>query len=190
MKSNKENSAEELISNKGSWRRFGYVLVHANIPWVWIILIIAVSLGTSKLELMFPQYTAKLMNGDISYETVKMAIITSVVTILLVFANNITSAVGEVAITRNLRATTWKNILKNKPCDFGEAQPGELISRVTTDTQVIGTFLVNAVTVLIADVYYAYSSIKTLAGINTTLLYWMLACIPLSIIASVIWGRF
>lgn len=178
-----------LTSNKGSWSRFLYVLVHANLPWIWIALVIGVSLGASKLQLVFPQYTSKLLNGDITGHLIKLTIITSIALILVTFLNNFCQRVGEVAISRNLRLVVWGRILKTKPSGFGEAQPGEMISRVTTDTSVIGNFLVNFLLIMISYVYYICSSVSYLASINKGLLMWMLACIPFTVIATIIWGR-
>mgnify|MGYP000850274409 CR=1 FL=1 len=183
-------TVKQITSNKGSWKRFGYVLSHARLPWIWIVVVLIVSLAATKLELLLPQYTSNLLNGDTSAHMIKLALFSAGALFVVTFASNLVQGIGEVSITRNLRSVVWKRILGTKPSGFGDTQPGEIISRVTTDTEVIGLFIIKILYVMIPSIYFAVSVIITLYGINHTMLYWMLACIPFSVAATVVWGRY
>lgn len=103
------------IDHKGIWKRFFYTCKVANIPYLTLLLYIAINIAQTLLLVKMPQVNANFFTGDASVESIAMFFgveltITAIVQIGL-YVNHI----FRYKTNRNLRNVLWGKILRMKP---------------------------------------------------------------------------
>ena len=180
---------EAKIEYKGLWKRFFYTCKVANIPYLTLLLYIAINIAQTLLLVKMPQVNANFFTGDASVESIAMFFgveltITAIVQIGL-YVNHI----FRYKTNRNLRNVLWGKILRLKPNYYDKVAPNTLLSRITVDTDSFNAFLMDVVLALAFQIYYLTLTIKEMSGISLKASFFMLAFVPLSLLITFVAGR-
>lgn len=131
----------------------------------------------------------KITSGDLSKETVTTAILILAGSIVISVFANYARIYTHNLISKRVLDQVWAKILTLPIGLFHKTSPRELISRVTSDTQLLGTVFVTVVRGLIVDSYALYLSLGYVFSYHKTLGWLQLALIPLIFLVKFLQGR-
>lgn len=172
------------------WKSYIKLIFKADLPWMWIIAGIIITLLDSRLSLMFPAYTQKITSGDISKPVVYG---TMFVIIGKTIMSGIIRVIGKLTnfkIDKSFRTLIWKKLLRSPISLFDREKPTELVSRTSADTANVSMTFSSVIPTLIAMVYVTYGVIKELFIYDWRLASLQIIYIPLYIGVTVIYGKF
>lgn len=116
------------------WKPFIKLLFKAKLPYVWIVILTAISLGESTLALMFPDLTKNILGGNITNTIIFGAIAVIVGRIMLSGIIRFISRVTMFKIDKSYRGLIWKQLMHSPVGLFDEVKANEMVSRTSTDT--------------------------------------------------------
>lgn len=175
--------------NKRVWRRFIRFLRTTQLPWLLIVSSVVVSLISTKVGTIFPDYQQKLTSGDISTKTVLTAIAILVGSALAVIISTYLNGYTTAVINRNVLDTVWYKVLRLPMSVYQRTSPRELISRITVDTGTAGDLFVTVLTNLLSGTYGLFLAFSYIWSYNQTLVWIQMGLIPVSLLIKYIQGR-
>lgn len=175
--------------NKGIWKTFFNLCLKANLPIIGIVVFCIISMASSKLYLLIPSKTGELFAGNVSAELVTMIIVYSILTNTLGQITGFVEKVVNAKIDRNFRNVLWKKTLQLSMSFFDKLPASSMISRITSDTENLRTFIMKVVVSEFIGLYTMYITLKQISLYNTALVYILLGLIPVVVILSVVIGR-
>lgn len=185
----KAKKIPEKNVNKGIWKIFFNLCLKANLPIFGIIIFAAVSMVASKIYLLVPSKTGELMAGDVSVKLVTMIIVYSIITNTLGQLTSFVEQVVNAKIDRNFRNVLWKKTLQLPMSFFDKVPANSMISRITSDTENLRTFIMKVIISELVGLYSLYITFKQISLYNKALVYILLGLIPVVIILSIVIGR-
>lgn len=190
MEKQKDNSDQIVIKQKkGTWIRFIKLFPQCRLPWIWLIVYIALSFGTVNLGISETDYTAQLFSGDTSSATVTKLIVIMIINLaatnIVVFIGQITSA----KINRNMRGIVLKKVMRLPMSFFKDEQPREAIYRIVDNAIVIDSTVMVVIIPLITAAYTVASVFGKVFTYDWRLSVILLAFIPVHIFIAFIFGR-
>lgn len=180
---------EPSSGKKQVWSRFIRFLQSSHLPWPLIVLSVVVSLVSTRVGAIFPDYQQKLTSGDISTKTVVTAIVILLASALSVVASTYINGYTTAVINRNVLNTVWGKVLRLPMSVYQKTSPRELISRITVDTGTAGDLFVTVLTNLLSGIYGLFLAFSYIFSYNKTLVWIQLGLIPLALLIKYIQGR-
>ena len=180
---------EAKIEYKGLWKRFFYTCKVANIPYLTLLLYIAINIAQTLLLVKMPQVNANFFTGDASVESIAMFFGVELTITAIVQVGLYVNHIFRYKTNRNLRNVLWGKILRLKPNYYDKVAPNTLLSRITVDTDSFNAFLMDVVLALAFQIYYLTLTIKEMSGISLKASFFMLAFVPLSLLITFVAGR-
>ena len=180
---------EAKIEYKGLWKRFFYTCKVANIPYLTLLLYIAINIAQTLLLVKMPQVNANFFAGDASVESIAMFFGVELTITAIVQVGLYVNHIFRYKTNRNLRNVLWGKILRLKPNYYDKVAPNTLLSRITVDTDSFNAFLMDVVLALAFQIYYLTLTIKEMSGISLKASFFMLAFVPLSLLITFVAGR-
>lgn len=171
------------------WGPFLKFITQVKLPYIWIILSIVVALGQTRLSLLFPEYTQKIMAGDISS---KVIITTIIVVIGQALLTSIWQFIGSVAsskVSLRVREYIWKKIVHLPMFFFDKNNPNELISRTTYDASQLSDLFANGIANVLSSIYQLIGTFLILFHYNWRLAATEAIIIPLVYLIGIVNGR-
>jgi len=186
-----QKSPKDVKNNrhKGIWKAYFKLLYKAKLPYFLIAFSLALSFVSVKIGLMFPQYTQRLMAGDLSNQVIFGTIFISFARYFIGAPVQFIDDITRAKIDMNLRKLIWKSLMNMPVPFFDKIKAREMVSRTTTDTETVSTFLM---TNLLRQITSLYSVIMTFIIVNeydSRLAYSFFIVIPLVVFVSFIQGR-
>lgn len=175
--------------NKGIWKTFFNLCLKANLPIIGIVVFCIISMASSKLYLLVPSKTGELFAGNVSAQLVTMIIVYSILTNTLGQITGFVEQVVNAKIDRNFRNVLWKKTLQLPMSFFDKIPASSMISRITSDTESLRTFIMKVVVSEFIGLYTMYITLKQISLYNTALVYILLGLIPVVVILSIVIGR-
>lgn len=175
--------------NKGIWKTFFNLCLKANLPILGIIIFCIVSMVASKIYLLVPSKTGELFAGNVSVQLVTMIIVYNILTSVLGQITSFVELVVNAKIDRNFRNVLWKKTLQLPMSFFDKVPASSMISRITSDTENLRTFIMKVVVSELIGLYTLYITLKQISLYNKVLVYIILGLIPIVIILAIIIGR-
>lgn len=157
-----------------------------------IVMAIAFLLLNAGFSLFIPYITMKLIDKiDIKNIDFTLFIYFGIFLILsmviAVVSSLMISSVGEAAV-KNLRNTLWKKILYLPVSFFDNVSTGELMSRITNDTQVLKEFISYTLSTFISSVITVIGSFILLWIIDWKISLLLFTSIPITVIIMMLVG--
>ncbi len=177
------------VRQKGVWKRFFHMLKLANLPYLWIFIYVALTVGEGQILIRIPQVNGNFFAGDASVGSVLKFIgfelLSTAVSLVMLFFNHII----RYRTNRNLRNTLWGKILRLRPAYFDRVSSNTLISRITIDTEAVNEIVFDIVLELLTSIYYLTLTLREMSAISLKASLIMLAFAPLSVLLAFIVGR-
>jgi ATP-binding cassette, subfamily B, bacterial AbcA/BmrA len=179
---------EKIKSENGVWKPFLKMLWKAKLPWIWVIITFALSMGGSALQLMFPDYTEQVIGGDLSRNTIIIFVVVMIATAAVNIASSGLQGIADAKINRKMRRSVW-NILTALPVErLDESGAKELISRNTTDTNSVSNIFSSTLPGMISTLYYVIGSLISVSDYALSMSMIMLAVVVANLILTVVSG--
>ncbi|WP_234122766.1 ABC transporter ATP-binding protein [Clostridium hydrogenum] len=179
-----------LIADKGSAKKFFHMLWKGRLPYLWIAAYIALSVFLVKIGINVTEYSAKMFAGNVSFVGVIIPfLIYTFVNMIIGTISSIVSNICIARISRNLMRTLWKKIVYIPMKYYTQNQPKELLSRITTDTSVIGTLIMNVFIQAITSSYMLYATFAKIGTYNKNLMFSLIAVCPIIILIAFVMGK-
>ncbi len=175
--------------NKGIWKTFFSLCLKANLPILGIVIFVAVSMVSSKIYLLVPSKTGELFAGNVSVQLVIIIIVSNILTSTLGQIAGFVEQVVNAKIDRNFRNVLWKKTLQLPMSFFDKIPANSMISRITSDTENLRTFIVKVVISELVGLYPMYIILKQISLYNKALAYILLGLIPVVVTLAIVLGR-
>ena len=185
----KSKPRTEKTDRGGSWKVFGSFFKNVKLSWLWIIIALVVSITYYQVYAMIPDSTAQLYAGDFSTAAILGLVVNTGATVLLALVCNITELVANARSVRTARNTVWKRMMGIRTDYYSKHDPSELLSTVTSDTEVVVSRVITILIGVPSMITYLYSCLTQVAGYNKRLLMVMFVTIPMYIIYAIFMGR-
>ncbi|MGG0856178.1 ABC transporter ATP-binding protein [Metabacillus fastidiosus] len=180
---------EEKKSRKEIWKAYFRLVFKAKVPWVWLIIITVALIAQSTLSLLFPQYTQKIMAGDISktvvYTAVGIIVLQTVMSGFVRYINKIVIYKIDVSY----RSLIWKRLMRSPLHLYDEVKPSEMVSRTAADTAQISQVLGGLFPSAISTVYATAGTIAILFSYDWKLGLSVLIFAPIYVITMIVYGK-
>lgn len=177
-----------LIKHK--WKPFFKVYSKIKVPWLLFVIGWISKFGMTTIYMKIPQYTMKLMEGEIfNSNLVKKYIIISAMSAALTICFLITNGIAGLKTIRNMRNLIWSKLIRIPMPYFNKEEPSGLISRVTNDSENILTPL-SGLGQFIGGVYGTVGVVIIMYKMNKTLTLLLLLMIPWGIFTNWFMGKF
>ena len=178
-------------SQKGIWKRFFKMLLKGKLPYVWIVIYIALSFGLTNVGISTTEYTAEMYAGNISFSRVIMPfIIFSLVSLLVGTVSGVAYYICTALIDRNLRRMVWKKAVRLPMGYYDKNEPTELLSRITTDTSQISVLIMQVFVSCITGLYSLVVLLGKVMSYDTGLMLSLMVCMPFMVGIPAILGKF
>lgn len=171
------------------WRPFIKLLFKAKLPYFWIILLTAITLGEASLALMFPDLTKNIVGGNIQKSIVFGAIAVIVGRIMLSGIIRFISKVTMFKIDKSYRSLIWKQLMLSPVGLFDKVKANEMVSRTSTDTTKISMIFSYVVPNLIGVTFTSVGVVAILFSYDWRLGLAQLIFIPMYIGFYIWYGR-
>ncbi|MEZ7172235.1 ABC transporter ATP-binding protein [Sporosarcina sp. OR05] len=174
---------------RGIWKSYFKLIFKAKIPWVWMLIVIAVWIGQAQLTLMLPGYSSKIMTGviepNVVYGAVAVIVLGTIMGGVVRYMNNLLNFKIDV----RYRSLIWRRLMKSPMGMFDNVKPTEMISRITTDSATISSVLGTWLPSTLATVYTTVGVIAVLFTYDWRLSVAVLLYIPINILFTVYYGK-
>lgn len=162
---------------RGIWKPFFKLLIQARLPYFWILLATAVSLGSAQLGLLFPQYAQQITAGNISTPVVTGSIVIVIAQALSTAFQQFLATVASAKVSLSFRKLIWKSLLLLPVPFFDRTSPKEMISRTTDDTTKVSDLMAYGIGNILSSVYGIAGAFLILFGYD-----WRLAAAEIGIL--------
>lgn len=171
------------------WKTLLRTIKNLHLPWLWILIGLALNLILSDYMLDLPDTTADLLSGQLTGEAITKAVLYYVVYGLL----NCLVVAGQVQAQtygiKRARESMWKKMLSMKMDFFDRNDPSDLISAITNDVSSAVESFINIIIYLVPSIYYVVMAFGRIKEYHIILALSCLALIPVKYLYAVIMGR-
>ena len=185
----KNLAGSALRGRKGAWRDFFKLLVKARIPWLMLIITLAIGIASTKVGALLPKYQTRYFNGELNSETIGIGLAILGATLVLSILRNIVSGYTENTISKRLRDTLWTRVVGLARTAFRQLTGRELISRITQDADLLSTTLITVIATFITSTYGVFLYLKEIFGYHRSLAYVQFALLPIFLLLKFLAGR-
>ncbi len=172
-----------------SWNSLFHTIKNLRLPWIWIIIGLAINLVANDLALDLPDTTADLLGGQLSGAAVTKAVFYYI----MIGAMNTLAVAGQAQAqsygVRKARESIWKKMLGMRMDYFDRNDPSDLMSAITNDASSAVESLVNVIIYLIPSIYYVVMALKRIGEYHWILALSCFAMIPIKYLYAFIMGR-
>lgn len=185
----KESKTENREPQQASWKSFIVLLKSTKLPWIAIVVVLAVNLAYSQLQLLFPQATQRIMAGDISRNAILMLVAVTLFQSVVVALRQFVQALAVSRVTLSFRKSILKKVLRLPVPYFDRNMANQLISRTTNDTTMLSDFFGAGLPFIPAAVYQLIATLAILFGYNWRLVALEALIVPVILLVTILNGR-
>ena len=175
--------------NSATWKSLFSTLKKLHLPWVWILVAMALNLTLNTMLLNLPDTTASLLSGDLSSGAIMEAVVYYITLGLLSFIMVSSQVQAQSLSVRKSRERIWQKMLGMKMSYFDQNDPSDLMSAIINDTGSAVNSLVNVIIYLIPDLYYVIAALVRINQYHWILALSCFAMIPLKYLYSLFVGK-
>lgn len=174
----------------GSWRDFGVVLRHSNVPWLWIVIAFFVNLLNNQFLLWLPNTSASLLSGNLESKALWDAIWFYVILGLMACLTTVVKAQASVLSVRRARERLWGKMMRVKVSFYDQNDPTMLMSAVTTDISSGFKNLIMIIIEILPTFYFIFGALKRIADFHWMLVMAIVIILPLKYAYALVVGRY
>ncbi|MED0738443.1 MULTISPECIES: ABC transporter ATP-binding protein [Aneurinibacillus] len=187
--SNKLANPEAVQGKRMGLPKWGdfWSLLSKHRPALWIIIVaVVLGLGETLLSLLIPLFTMDMVN-QLSAASLQGTTIVSMISVFLFQALMsgcsiyTMSYVGQYVVAR-LRSEVWQRVLKLPVSFFDRNTSGEVMSRITNDTNVIKDFITAHVISFFSGLLSIIGAVILLLMIDWKITLFMLLAVPVALL--------
>ncbi len=188
-KLNKDRDFPTIKQKRGTWRRFGKMLLKCPLPWVWIVLYEAFDLGLVNLGISETDYMAQLFAGDTSAALLIKLIAVMLINILAVSLSVFLRLVTSARVDRNMRTVLLDKVARLPMSYYKDENPRDAVYRIVSSAGVVSGALIFALLPVITSVYTAVMVFGKVFTYDWRLSIILIAFIPVKVLLAFVFGR-
>ena len=176
--------------NYGSFRRFFSMLGKADLPYLWIIGYLAASAVIANVGVSSTEYSAALFAGNVGLTAVVLPyLFYQVLSLILSSVSGLINNLCTARMDRNLRRMVWRKTVSLPLRFYENNNPKELLSRITTDISSISSLVMKVFLPIFTTAYSSFVILRKVSSYDGSLMWSLLAALPVNILISFILGR-
>lgn len=149
---------------RGVWGNYFRMLMHAGLPWAWMLVCLALSLGRAELTLIFADRLGETFGGKYAdlHEAITPLLILLAIGLSIVIAKVVGAHLEGILtaqLERNIQRYAVKQVFYLKVQDIEKDDPREIVTRLTEDTAKSAKFVVDLSVNEIPRLYYIVMAI-------------------------------
>lgn len=186
---------ENIVSNKsreersGDWKQFRRFFRQVKLSWGFIILTLVFSIVYYAAVSFIPGNTAALYAGEFTTAAIMGVVINYSLTLVLSLASSILQLFAEGRSVRSARNSVWKRMMNIKASYYDGHRPNELLSAVTSDTEITVSTLITVIISIPSSLFYLLMCLMQVSAYSTKLLAVVFFLIPVYILYGIVMGR-
>ena len=174
----------------GSFRRFFSMLGKADLPYLWIIGYLAASAVIANVGVSSTEYSAALFAGNVGLTAVVLPyLFYQVLSLILSSVSGLINNLCTARMDRNLRRMVWRKTVSLPLRFYENNNPKELLSRITTDISSISSLVMKVFLPIFTTAYSSFVILRKVSSYDGSLMWSLLAALPVNILISFILGR-
>lgn len=189
MRNEKNQGTDRPMKAKGIWARFLHTFAAADIPRLLLAFYIFLTIIEGQILIRIPEVNGNFFAGDVSVGSVTMFLVLELVNMVVCQFVLYINHILRYRMNRNLRNTLWRKILHLKPSYYSTVSPSSLISRITTDSDSINSFVMDVVIELGVQIYYMVLTVNEMSKVSIKVGLMLLGFMPLTFFLSFVFGR-
>ena len=176
--------------NYGSFRRFFSMLGKAKLPYLWIIGYLAANVVIANIGVSTTEYSAALFAGNVGLTAVVLPyLFYQVLSLVLSSVSGLINNLCTARMDRNLRRMVWRKTVSLPLRFYENNNPKELLSRITTDISSISSLVMKVFLPIFTTAYSSFAILRKVSSYDGSLMWSLLAALPVNILISFILGR-
>ena len=176
-------------NTSGTWKSLFLTLKKLRLPWLWVLIALALNLAFNRLLLDLPNTTASLLGGELSGKAIRDAIIYYVMLGVLSFVVVAAQVQAQSLGVRRARESVWSKMLGMRMEHFDRNDPSDLMSAIINDTGSAVNSMVNVIIYLVPDIYYIVAALLRINEYHWVLAVSCFAMLPLKYLYALIMGK-
>lgn len=185
----KDNRSRKPEKTTGQWSQLGAFFKCAHLSWGWIILSMVITMVYYNTVTKLPGSTAALMAGKFTTKAITDVVVNYATTMLCLLIVGVVALVAEAKSVLSVRKAVWSRMMGIQSKYYDEHSPGQLLSAVTSDTEVTVALLMQMFTTIPGIITYLVSALPQIGGFSPKLLWAVVIPIPVYIIYAVFIGK-
>jgi ATP-binding cassette subfamily B protein AbcA/BmrA len=179
----------------GVWGNYFQMLWKAGLPWAWMIVCLALSLGRAELTLIFADRLGSTFGGTYAdlHEAITPLLILLAIGLSIIVAKVVGAHLEGILtaqLERNIQRHAVKQVFFLKVQDIEKDDPREIVTRLTEDTAKSAKFVVDLSVNEIPRLYYIVMAIIQVVQMKLPVLTVTLICVvPLIFLGSWLSGK-
>lgn len=175
---------------KETMQKFFSMLKKANLPYLWLIGYLAVSMVLANTGVQVTEYTAEMFAGNVSFTGVILPfLLYSLLSLGISSISGIASGLCTARIDRNLRRSLWDSMVRLPFAFYQDSRPKEMISRITTDVTAVSQLVMQVFLEFITTLYASALILGKIYSYDLKLMLTLLVILPLQIVIAWIAGQ-
>lgn len=182
----RQDGAADVMINQGKWGDF-WSLLSNHRPAAWMIIVaVLLGVGETVLSLLIPLFTMDMVD-QLSAGSVHRSTIVLLVSVFLFqavssgFSVYTISYVGQYIVAK-LRSEAWSRLLRLPVSFFDRNTSGEMMSRITNDTNVIKDFITGHIITFLSGLVSIIGAVVLLFSIDWKITLFMLLIVPVAML--------
>ncbi len=180
---------KEKGSKPGVWKPFLTLMVSVKVPWLWVILALAIYLSQATVRLLIPNATAKIMAGDVSMGAILFMIGCTFLSALLIAVQQTVSRITAGKTEANFQKFMIKKTLSLPVPYYDKNMANRLITRTTSDSTLVAEFYGYSIPYIPSAIYSFIGTIAIVGDYNWRLVAIMAIMIPIVFLVTIINGH-
>ena len=172
-----------------TWKSLILTLRKLRLPWLWVLIALALNLAFNRLLLDLPNTTASLLGGELSGKAIRDAVIYYVMLGALSFVVVAAQVQAQSLGVRRARESVWSKMLGMRMEHFDRNDPSDLMSAIINDTGSAVNSMVNVIIYLVPDIYYIIAALLRINEYHWVLAVSCFAMLPLKYLYALVMGR-
>ncbi len=172
-----------------SWRALFRTIGKLKLPWIWIIVAVALNIVLNDLLLDLPDMTADLLNGNLEGAALTKAIMFYVMFGILSFIMVAGQVQAQSYGVKKSRQSLWNKMLGMKMSFFDKNDPSDLMSTIITDASTAINDFINVLIYLIPSIYYVVMALLRINEYHWILAASCFAMLPLKYLYALFMGK-
>ncbi len=172
-----------------TWKSLFLTLRKLRLPWLWVLIALALNLAFNRLLLDLPNTTASLLGGELSGKAIRDAVIYYVMLGALSFVVVAAQVQAQSLGVRRARESVWSKMLGMRMEHFDRNDPSDLMSAIINDTGSAVNSMINVIIYLVPDIYYIIAALMRINEYHWVLAVSCFAMLPLKYLYALVMGR-
>lgn len=188
MKRNAQTQ-EKHEKNKKRVKKSGGYIKKFKLSWGWMIITLLFNVGYYGVVSMIPGNTAELYAGKFNSAAIMGLVINYLGMLGLSVISSVVQIMAESKSVLNVRKSIWKQMVGIRSDFYNENAPEELLSAVTSDTEITVSSLIQIMIEIPSLILYLVMCVVQISNYNTKLLAVLFVLVPLYILYAVLMGK-